>query len=104
MGYTFGTQNLNTKLQSFIFLHRPNVSRQALKNACERHRLTQSIVRKVESLVKSITQKGNAHLGLGQFDEAKECYESLRPLGENSIADHYLKKLHEAQERYRNSF
>ena len=56
-----------------------------------------------ESLVKS-TQKGKAHLGLGQFDEAKECYESLRPLGENSIADHYLKKLHEAQERYRNSF
>ena len=57
-----------------------------------------------ESLVKSITQKGKAHLGLGQFDEAKKCYESLRPLGENSIADHYLKKLHEAQERYRNLF
>ena len=48
---------------------------------------------------KSITQKGNAHLDLGQFDEAKECYESLRTLGENSAANKYLKKLHEAQER-----
>ena len=40
-----------------------------------------------ESLFKSGTQKGNAHLGLGQFDQAKECYESLRTLGENSAAN-----------------
>ena len=48
---------------------------------------------------KSITQKGNALLGLDRFDEARECYESLRPLGENSQADTYLKKVHDAQER-----
>ena len=53
----------------------------------------------LESPFKSITQKGNAHLGLGQFDEAKKCYESLRTLANNSIADQYLKKLNEAQER-----
>ena len=52
-----------------------------------------------ESPFKSITQKGNAHLGLGQFDEAKECYESLRTLADNSAADQYLKNLNEAQER-----
>ena len=52
-----------------------------------------------ESLFKSITQKGNAHLGLGQFGEAKECYESLRTLADNSVADQYLKKLDEVQER-----
>ena len=46
----------------------------------------------------SIIQKGNALMGLGQFDEAKECYESLRSLGKNSSADSYLEKLHEAQE------
>ena len=48
---------------------------------------------------KSIIQKGNALLGLDRFNEARECYESLRPLGENSQADTYLKKLHDAQER-----
>jgi len=52
-----------------------------------------------ESLFKSITQKGNALLGLGKFDEAKECYESLRELGENSTADQYLKKLHDIKEK-----
>ena len=52
-----------------------------------------------ESLFKSITQKGNAHFGLGQFDEAKECYESLRTIADNSAVDQYLKKLDEAQER-----
>jgi len=52
-----------------------------------------------ENLTKTITQKGNAHLGLGQFDEAKECYESLRELGETSSSDLYLKKLAEAQEK-----
>ena len=48
---------------------------------------------------KTITQKGNAHLGLGQFDEAKKCYQSLRDLGETSSAENYLKKLAEAQEK-----
>ena len=56
-------------------------------------------VHQFESLLKSITQKGNAHLGLGQFDEAKKCYESLRSLGEKSTANKYLKRLREAQER-----
>ena len=50
---------------------------------------------------KTITQKGNAHLGLGQYAEAKECYESLRELGETSSAENYLKKLAEAQEKVR---
>ena len=51
------------------------------------------------TLVKSITQKGNAFFGLGQFDAAKESYESLRTLGDNDTADSYLKKLNDAQER-----
>ena len=59
----------------------------------------ETIKHQFESLFESIIQKGNAHLALGQFDEAKECYESLRKLGENSAADKYLEKLHEAQER-----
>ena len=33
-------------------------------------------------------------MGLGQFHEAKQCYESLREFGESS-ADKYLKKLAE---------
>ena len=57
-----------------------------------------------ESLFKSMTQKGNAHLGLGQFTEAKKSYESMRELVGNSVADQYLEKLREAQERYRYSF
>ena len=48
---------------------------------------------------KSIIQKGNALLGLNRFDTARECYESLRPLGEVSLAETYLKKLHDAQDR-----
>ena len=48
---------------------------------------------------KSITQKGNAFLGLGQFDKAKECYEELRTLGDDTAADCYLKKLDDVQER-----
>ena len=47
---------------------------------------------------RTITQKGNALLGLERFDEAKECCESLRSLGENKSADSLLKKLHEIQE------
>ena len=38
-------------------------------------------------------------MGLGQFDEAKECYESLRELEETSSADFHLKKLAKAQEK-----
>ena len=48
---------------------------------------------------RSIIQKGNALLSLDRFDEARECYESLRPLGEVSQADTCLKKLHDAQDR-----
>ena len=48
---------------------------------------------------RSIIQKGKAHLGLSQFDEAKECYESLRSLGESSSAAFHLKKLHDIQVR-----
>ena len=57
------------------------------------------MLHKFENPAKTVTQKGNALLGLGQFDEAKECYESLRELGENSTADQYLKKLHDTQEK-----
>ena len=34
-------------------------------------------------------------MGLGQFHEAKKCYESLREFGDKSSADDYLKKLAE---------
>ena len=37
-------------------------------------------------------------MGLGQYDEAKECYESLRSLGKTVSADCYLKKLDETKE------
>ena len=47
---------------------------------------------------KSIAEKGNALLELKRFDEAKECYESLRPLGEDESAEKLLKKLHNVQE------
>ena len=40
-------------------------------------------------------------MGLGQFEEAKECYELLRELGETSSAENCLKKLAEAQEQVR---
>ena len=53
----------------------------------------------LESLFQTILQKGNAHLALDQFDEAKECYESLRTLGQNSSAEQFLKKLNDAQDR-----
>ena len=46
---------------------------------------------------KSITQKGNALLGLERYNEAKKCYESLRPLGENTSVENLLKKLHDVQ-------
>lgn len=50
-----------------------------------------------QKCTKSITQKGNAFLGLKHFDEAKECSELLRSLGENALADNLLKKLHDVQ-------
>ena len=46
----------------------------------------------------STIEKGNAHLGLQQFDKAKECFESLRLLGEPGLADTRLKKLHDIQD------
>ena len=46
---------------------------------------------------KTISQKGNA-LGLGRIDEARECYESLRSLGEDTSGDSLVKKLHDIQE------
>ena len=48
--------------------------------------------------IRSITQKGNALLGLSRFDEAKDCYKSLRSLGEEKSADKLLKKLQDTQE------
>ena len=53
-----------------------------------------------ENRSKATTQKGNAHLGLGQFDEAKECFELLRSFGEGSTADNYLKKVHDAERNH----
>ena len=47
---------------------------------------------------KSIIEKGNALIGLERFDEAKECYESLRVLGEDASAEKLLQKLHDIQE------
>ena len=48
---------------------------------------------------RTIIQKGNALVGLDRFDEAKNCYESLRSLGEATAADDHLKKLNDIQER-----
>ena len=48
--------------------------------------------------MRSITEKGNALLGLSRFEEAKYCYESLRSLGEQNSAEKLLKKLHDIQE------
>ena len=82
-------------------------------------------------MVNSNFEKGNALMGLGRFDEAKVCYESLHSLQEcihdhgyfakafydfreprncckskrrlgDALADTYLKKLHDAQERVEN--
>ena len=47
-------------------------------------------------------QKGNALLGLGRYDEAKEVYESLRSLGDSEAAEVNLKKLNDAQETISN--
>ena len=47
---------------------------------------------------KSIIEKGNALIGLERFDEAKECYESLRSLTEDASVENLLKKLRDNQE------
>ena len=38
-------------------------------------------------------------MGLGRFDEAKECYESLQFLNEKELADRLLKKIHDTEGR-----
>ena len=48
---------------------------------------------------KTIEQKGNAFLGLGHFDKARTCFESLRSLGEKALAENCLKNLDDIQER-----
>ena len=47
--------------------------------------------------IRTIIQKGNALVGLDRFDEAKDCYESLRSLGEGTKADNHLKNLYDVQ-------
>ena len=44
-------------------------------------------------------EKGNAFLSLERFDEAKECFASLRSLGRSDLADTYLKKLYDIQDK-----
>ena len=51
---------------------------------------------------KSIIQKGNAYMNSGNYDQARSCFESLRQLGEESLANTYLKKL-ESQVKGNNS-
>ena len=46
---------------------------------------------------RSIIEKGNALFNLARFDEAKECYESLRSFGKGASADSFLKKIHKAR-------
>ena len=53
----------------------------------------------LEEVVDNALEVAQGFVGLGQFDEARECYESLRELGEISSSDLYLKKLAEAQEK-----
>ena len=52
---------------------------------------------------KTLTEKGKALIGLGRFDEARQCYESIRPLDGNIAADNLLKKVDDIQERIRAS-
>ena len=49
-------------------------------------------------------EKGNAFLSLKRFDEAKECFESLRSFGRSDLADTYLKKLYDIQDKDLNTF
>ena len=54
--------------------------------------------------IRTIIQKGNALVGLDCFDEAKDCYESLRSLGEGTKADSHLKNLYDIQEKIHRFF
>ena len=47
---------------------------------------------------KSIAQKENSLMALSRFEEARTCFKSLKPLGENNLASTYLRKLHKIQE------
>ena len=51
---------------------------------------------------KSTIQKGNAHMNLGNFEQSRSCFESLRQHGEESLAETYIKKL-ESQVKGNNS-
>ena len=42
---------------------------------------------------KSIIEKGKAYLNSGNYDQAKSCFESLRELGQEFLANTHLKKL-----------
>ena len=53
---------------------------------------------------KTIAEKGKALLGMGRFDEARKCYESLRPLDGNIAVENLLKKVDDTQERIRALF
>ena len=39
-------------------------------------------------------------MGLGQFDEAEDCFELLRSMGQGSTADCYLKKVYDAKRNH----
>ena len=52
-----------------------------------------------QKCTRSIMEKGIALVGLKRFDEAKEVFESLRPLGREASANFHLKKLHDIQDR-----
>ena len=49
--------------------------------------------------IRTIIQKGNSLLALNRFDEAQECYELLRALGETQSATFYMKKVHDIKDR-----
>ena len=48
---------------------------------------------------RAFIEKGNAFLSLERFDEAKECFESLRSFGRSDLADTYSKKLYDIQDK-----
>ena len=81
-------------------------NRAICRNAMKKHEEAISDCESPRSItpkcIKSISQKGNALSALGLFDDARVCYESLRQLGEGRLAESYLKKLHNAQERFEN--
>ena len=52
-----------------------------------------------ERYSQAIIEKGNALLSLERFDEAKECFGSLRSFGRTDLADTHLKKLHDIQDK-----